>query len=38
MWVQKDIILPQFSRGFHIITDEIIDWVPEIEKISVKFV
>ena len=35
MWVQKDIILPQFSRGFHIITEEIIDWVPEIEKISV---
>ena len=35
MWIQKDIMLPQLSRGFHIITDEIIDSVPEIEKLSV---
>ena len=34
MWQQKEISLTQFSRGFHIITDEIIKEIPEIINIS----
>ena len=35
MWIQKDIILPQYSRGFHIITDEIIGSISELKDLSV---
>ncbi|MDR3625715.1 MAG: secondary thiamine-phosphate synthase enzyme YjbQ [Ignavibacteriaceae bacterium] len=32
-WYQKEISLKQRKRGFHLITDEIVDQVPEIGKI-----
>ena len=35
MWIQKDITLPQYSRGFHIITDEIIGPISELKELSV---
>ena len=35
MWIQKDITLPQYSRGFHIITDEVIRSVSEVKELSV---
>ena len=35
MWIQKDITLPQYSRGFHIITDEIIGAISELKELSV---
>ena len=35
MWIQRDIALPQYSRGFHIITQEVIDSVIEIKNLSV---
>ena len=35
MWLQKDIQIDQRSRGFHIITDEIIHQIPEIRNIKV---
>jgi len=35
MWFQKEIILQQKRRGFHLISNEIINQVPEIRKISV---
>jgi secondary thiamine-phosphate synthase enzyme len=35
MWKQKQITLPYFPRGFHLITNSIIDEVPEIRDISV---
>ena len=35
MWIQKDIILPQYSRGFHIITDEVIRSISEVKELSV---
>ena len=35
MWIQKDITLPQYSRGFHIITDEIIGSISELKELSV---
>ena len=38
MWIQKEITLPQLSRGFHIITDEVIGSVLEIKNLSVGIV
>mgnify|MGYP001319700816 FL=1 len=35
MWLQKNILVGPCSRGFHIITDLIINEVPEIEKINI---
>ena len=35
MWLQKNIMVGPCSRGFHIITDLIINEVPEIEKINI---
>ena len=35
MWLQKNILVGPCSRGFHIITDFIINEVPEIEKINI---
>ena len=35
MWLQKNILVGPYSRGFHIITDLIINEVPEIEKINI---
>ncbi|OUX20389.1 MAG: hypothetical protein CBE10_03255 [bacterium TMED250] len=35
MWIQKDITLPQYSRGFHIITDEVIRSISEVKELSV---
>ncbi|MBT4149727.1 MAG: YjbQ family protein [Candidatus Marinimicrobia bacterium] len=34
MWQQKEITLIQLPRGFHIITDEIINQIPNINNIS----
>ena len=34
MWYQKEITLPVFSRGFHIIMDNILEETPEIRDIS----
>lgn len=34
-FIQKEIQLPPFSRGFHIITDTILEQLPEIEQIQV---
>ncbi|MCK5086160.1 MAG: YjbQ family protein, partial [Melioribacteraceae bacterium] len=35
MWIQKEITLKPRSRGFHIITHEIEDQIPEINNIKV---
>lgn len=35
MWIQKTILLRPRSRGFHLITDEILREVPEIQHIRV---
>lgn len=34
---QKEIQLRSYSRGFHLITDTVLDAVPELQKISVGF-
>ena len=35
MWTQKEIIIKNKSRGFHLITDEIIKKLPELQKINI---
>tara|TARA_B100001996_G_scaffold106741_1_gene80505 strand:- start:9325 stop:9744 length:420 start_codon:yes stop_codon:yes gene_type:complete len=35
MWIQKDISLPQYSRGFHIITEEVVGSILEIKDLSI---
>ena len=35
MWFQKELRLKQRSRGFHLITDEILQQVTEIQQLSV---
>lgn len=34
-WYQKEIVLPAFSRGFHIVTDHVEAAIPELSSISV---
>lgn len=34
MWVQKEFILAAKNRGFHLITDEIVKAIPEINSIK----
>ena len=34
MWYQTKVTLSAKSRGFHIITDEVVDKIPEIEQIK----
>ena len=35
MWMQKNISIKSISRGFHIITDQVTDQVPEIKTIKI---
>ena len=35
MWTQKEIIIKNKSRRFHLITDEIIKKLPELKKINI---
>ena len=35
MWGQKEIIIKNKTRGFHLITNEIIQNLPELKKISI---
>ena len=34
MWVQKTISLSPYSRGFHLITDRIVENIPEMSQIK----
>ena len=34
MWIQKEILLQPRQRGFHLITDEVINNIPELIDIS----
>lgn len=34
-WVQKDVQLPAFRRGFHLVTDLICDAVPELVQFQI---
>ena len=35
MWIQKDILLNPRHRGFHLITDEVLKHLPEVQNIEV---
>jgi secondary thiamine-phosphate synthase enzyme len=35
MWLQRDIHLPARPRGFHLVTAEVLDALPELREISV---
>ncbi|HEX9251537.1 MAG TPA: secondary thiamine-phosphate synthase enzyme YjbQ [Ignavibacteriaceae bacterium] len=35
MWIQKEITLKPRSKGFHLITDEILSYLPEIKAIKI---
>lgn len=35
MWIQKQINLKPRSRGFHLIADEIVQQIPELESIKI---
>jgi secondary thiamine-phosphate synthase enzyme len=35
MWVQRQIRLPEFARGFHLVTREVEEAVPELSRMSV---
>jgi secondary thiamine-phosphate synthase enzyme len=35
MWLQRTIRLPAKSRGFHLVTEEVLDELPELRQISV---
>jgi secondary thiamine-phosphate synthase enzyme len=38
MWLQKEIVLRNRAKGFHLITDEILSAIPEIHKIKIGIV
>jgi secondary thiamine-phosphate synthase enzyme len=35
MWLQRDISLPARRRGFHLVTDEVSDALPELRGLAV---
>ena len=35
LWVQRQIQLPPYSRGLHLITDRVVDEMPEIAQLSI---
>ena len=35
MWLQRDITLTARPRGFHLVTDEVVQGVPELRELSV---
>ena len=38
MWIQREITLRARPRGFHLVTDEVIDGVPELSQVGVGLV
>jgi secondary thiamine-phosphate synthase enzyme len=35
MWIQKEITLKSQSKGFHLVTDEILSFLPEIKNFKI---
>ena len=35
MWIQKNITIDKKQKGFHLITDQLINQIPEINKIDI---
>lgn len=34
-WLQKSLVLPSFSRGFHLITDQVVGAIPELRSLKI---
>ena len=37
MWIQKEITIEKKQKGFHLITDQLINQLPEINKVYIGF-
>lgn len=35
MWLQKKIQLPEYERGFHLVTTELLATVPELQRVRI---
>ena len=35
MWIQKNISIEKKQKGFHLVTDQIVNQIPEIDKIQI---
>lgn len=35
MWLQKEIQLPAMKRGFHLVTDQVLSQLPELDKVNI---
>jgi len=35
MWHQKQLVLPALSRGFHLVTERIVDALPELRNVEI---
>jgi secondary thiamine-phosphate synthase enzyme len=35
MWIQKEVTIPAKRRGFHLITDELTQQLPELQNINI---
>lgn len=35
MWIQKEIQLPAYRRGFHLVTTEIVNQLPELKHVRI---
>ena len=35
MWIQKNITIKKKQKGFHLVTDQIVNQIPEIDKIQI---
>jgi len=35
MWIQKEITLRKREKGFHLVTDEILSFIPEIREVRI---
>ena len=35
MWIQKNITIEKKQKGFHLVTDQIVNQIPEIDKIQI---
>jgi secondary thiamine-phosphate synthase enzyme len=35
MWIQKEIQLPAYRRGFHLVTNEILGAIPELKQVGI---
>ena len=38
MWIQKEITLTARSKGFHLVTDEVVSQLPEVKNINIGLV